>query len=362
MTDNDQPKPSENAASEAAKALSALGASKGGVARAKKLSPQRRREIGQAAIAARWEKAGKQAIPKATHSDKPIRFGETEIDCAVLEDGTRVLSERSMTGALGGKRGGSHWVRKRGGAEMPVYLSANNIKPFIPDDLAAALKQPILYIPKTGGGAAHGLKAELLPQICDVWLKARSEGKLRGRQNQMAARAEIVIRGLAHVGIIALVDEATGYQDARAKDALARILEEFIATELRGWASTFSVDYYKQLFRLRGWTFPAMPADKRKRINAPLLVGKITNDIIYDRLAPGVREELHRLTPRDEKGRLKHHLHRRLTEKKGHPKLLEHIASVVALMKASDDWKQFSRMLDRSLPRYGDTPYLPFTE
>lgn len=40
----------------------------------------------------------------------------------------------------------------------------------------------------------------------------------------------------------------------------------------------------------------------------------------------------------------------------------EHLSAVVALMKASKTWKQFMNMLDVSLPRYGDTPYLPFEE
>lgn len=121
--------------------------------------------------------------------------------------------------------------------------------------------------------------------------------------------------------------------------------------------STFPIDYYKELFRLRGWKFPDLPKDQQKR---PILVGKITNDVVYDRLAPGVRQELVRLTPRDEKGRLKHRLFQRLTEEVGHPKLREHLASVTSLMKASDSWEQFKAMLDRALPRHGDTPYLPF--
>jgi hypothetical protein len=116
---------------------------------------------------------------------------------------------------------------------------------------------------------------------------------------------------------------------------------------------------YKELFRLRGWKFPNLPADQRKR---PILVGRLTNDIVYDRLAPGVREELHRLTPRDDKGRLKHKLFQRLTVEVGSPKLREHLASVVALMKAADKWGQFVTMINRALPRYNDTAFLPFEE
>ncbi len=150
------------------------------------------------------------------------------------------------------------------------------------------------------------------------------------------------------------MDEATGYQDARTKAALAEILEKFIAKELRRWVRTFPADFYKEMYRLRGWKYSA---DKRAR---PALVGLLTNNVVYDRLAPGVKDELHRLTPRDKKGRLKTHLHRRLTEEVGHPKLREHLAAVVALMKASEDWDRFVVSLDRALPKFGTTLSIDF--
>ena len=207
------------------------------------------------------------------------------------------------------------------------------------------------------GGVAYGYKAELLPQVCTVFLDAADRRLLRPNQRHIYEQCKILVRGLATVGITALIDEATGYQDARAKDALAKILEAFITRELRKWVSTFPVDYYKELFRLRGWKFPNLPADQRKR---PILVGTLTNNVVYDRLAPGVRAELRRLTPRDEKGRLKHKLFQRLTENVGNPRLREHLAAVIALMRASETWEQFMQILDKALPRYGDTPLLPF--
>lgn len=42
---------------------------------------------------------------------------------------------------------------KRGGAELPVYLSAENFKPFITSELATALTAPILYYTKSGAEA-----------------------------------------------------------------------------------------------------------------------------------------------------------------------------------------------------------------
>jgi hypothetical protein len=329
-------------------------ASLGGKARAANLSPEERKAIATVAAEARWARKGKEPIPVASHVGE-LRIGSGIIPCAVLENGVRVLSERGVSRALGSKRGGSHWKRRReaageGGAELPVYISANNLKPFITYDLALALSKPILYRPPGMGGiAANGVDATLLPKICEVWLKSRDAGVLTKPQQRIAHEADILLRGLAHTGIVALIDEATGYQDERARDALAKILEAFIAKELRPWVKTFPADFYKEMFRLRGLPY-------RGDVKRPQYIGVLTNNLVYSRLAPGVLEELRRLTPRNEDGRLKTHFHRRLTVDVGHPKLQQHLAAVTVLMKASDTWDHFRPMLDRALPKYKRLP------
>jgi hypothetical protein len=170
--------------------------------------------------------------------------------------------------------------------------------PFIPNDLLDS-SRPIKFI-TSSRSSALGFRAEILPKVCDVYLRAREAGVLPTNQQHIAAKAEILVRALAHVGIVALVDEATGFQDARARDALARILEAFVAKELRKWVSTFPPEYYKELFRLRNWRFPDLPRDQQKR---PILAGKIANDIVYARLAPGAALSFtasHRATRRDD--------------------------------------------------------------
>ncbi len=97
-------------------------------------------------------------------------------------------------------------------------------------------------------------------------------------------------RDRLHVGIISLVDEATGYQEFRQRDALARILEAFIDKELQPWVQTFPSDYYSELFRLRGLDYPT------GTVQRPQYFGHLTNDIVYKRIAPGVLEELKTVT------------------------------------------------------------------
>lgn len=158
------------------------------------------------------------------------------------------------------------------------------------------------------------------------------------------------------MGILALVDEATGYQEFRQRDALAKILERFVAKELRPWIRTFPVDFYQQIYRLNGWEFDK---DSNSR---PGVIGHWTTNIIYKRLAPGVWEELNRIAARNDKGKLKHKLFQRLTDEVGHPKVREHLAAVIMLMKYSPSWSVFMERLDHEFPQWGSTMMLPFPE
>lgn len=327
------------------------GKAKGGKARASRLSPEQRSAIARKASAARWNNTLAEAV--CGSADTPLRIGDVEIECYVLQDGTRVITQASMLQAIGRHRKAN--VRAEGGAvRTPAILQGKAISRFITDDIRQ-LGQPIIFRPPVGG-RANGYRAELLPALCEVYLRARDAGDLPKSQYHVAVQAEILIRGLAQVGIIALVDEATGYQEVRANDALARILEAFIAKELQAYVRTFPVDFYRELFRLRGLDYPNSPVQK------PQYFGHLTNDIVYRRLAPGVLDELKKVTERGETGRAKHKLFQRLTTNIGYPKLREHLGSVVMLMKLSDDWSDFTTKLDRFHPRFGSTLQLPFGE
>ena len=149
-----------------------------------------------------------------------------------------------------------------------------------------------------------------------------------------------------------MVDEVTGYQRDRAKDALAKILEAFIAKELQVWLQTFPAEFYEQMFRLRGLQFP------HSSVKRPRYFGLLTNDIVYKRIAPGVLSELKRVTPRNEEGRPTAKYFQSLTSNVGYPKLKEHLGAVIAVMKMSRTWQEFMDNMDVHYPRYGDTPLL----
>jgi hypothetical protein len=217
------------------------------------------------------------------------------------------------------------------------------------------VRQPIKFFLPGGGRTAYGYEATVLADICDLILAARKQGNvLLPNQTHYADQCEILVRGFARVGIIALVDEATGFQRDRAKDALARILEAFIAKELRPWLPTFPPDFYQEMFRLRGMDY------SNDTVQRPRYFGLLTNDIVYDRLAPGVLEELKRVNPKDEVGRRKHRHFQWLTSNRGYPKLREHLGAVVATMRLSGDWHDFMAKLDKYYPRQDKPTQLSF--
>ena len=321
----------------------------GGNARSKALSSEQRKKIAKKAAASRWD----ESIPTATHIGE-LQIGDLIMPCAVLPDGTRMISQGGIAAAFGPVTGG--WQARKQANDhngaLPPFLVAASLKDFISDDLRILVSKQRKYRDPRGGPIRLGIEATLLPKVCDVWLQARDAKTLTKIQIPVAERADILIRGLAHTGIIALVDEATGYQRDRAKDALVRILEAFVARELQPYLPTFPNEYYEQMFRLRGLEFP------EASVKRPQYFGMLTNDIVYKRLAPGVLEELKRLKNEVGKGRDK--LFQRLTSNIGYPKLREHLGAVVATMRLSSDWHDFTQKLDKYYPRYEGATQLSF--
>ncbi len=330
-----------------------VGRGKGGAARALALTPEKRKEISLKAVAAKKENS---TLPTATHIGE-LKIGELTLPCAVLPDGSRVIAQGGIATAFGPVLGG-YQLRKKTDEErtgaLPPFLVASSLKPFIDNDLRALVSSPKKYRDPRGGPLRLGVDASLLPRICEVWLKANDSKALTKNQMAVADRANLLMRGLAHVGIISLVDEATGYQRDRAKDALAKILEAFVAKELQPYLKTFPADYYEHLFRLYGYDFP--PKDKRPQWR-PIFFGKITNEVVYSRLAPALLSELKKAASKTEK---KAKLHQWLSSDFGHPKLKDHLISIIALLKISNTPQQFKDFVNTVHPRFGDTLQLDF--
>jgi hypothetical protein len=288
-------------------------------------------------------------IPRATHGspDSPLIIGEAKLACYVLEDGTRLITQEALLVALGR----APKAKKKGQTQSESlvddslsFLVPSNLKHLISNNITWTTK-PVIFRSKSGK-LAKGYKAEVLPEVCELYLKARDVGTLFSSQLHIAKAADLMMRGLATVGIIALVDEATGYQKDRSDNGLSKILDAFIAKELQPYVKKFPPEFYEQLFRLHH-----LPYDKWKR---PQYFGKITRDIIYRRLAPGIWDEMKSKVARNEEGRPTQHMHRYLTPDIGDPRLQKLIDKVTTLMQVSRSWDEFIRNLNKILPPYDD--------
>lgn len=301
----------------------------------------------------------KEKLPKAIYgSDETcIDIGNPEfkIPCYVLDNGLRVISQRGMLKALGLGRGGS----SQGGDRLANFASGNRLKEFITNDIIAVIENPIRF--DRQGSEAFGYEATVLQQIVRGVAKAYLQGKLQKQQEHIGRNAEILDDAFSKVGLIALIDEATGYQKDvnRANDELRQLLAKFIRQEEGKWVKTFPDEFFEAIFKMKGWTWIGIAKSKK-----PAVLGHYINDFIYSRLAPTILKELREKNPIiPETGKRKSKHHQWLTEDIGHPKLQEHFVGILALARASGyNWNIFSKMLDRSYPKYGQTLEILFPD
>lgn len=272
--------------------------------------------------------------------DGSIKLGFTEIPCAILRDGTRLITTSGVNKALGraNASGGKGGIDK-----LPPFLNVLALKPFISNELASSIL-PIQF-QLVNGTKAFGYKAELLPMICEVFLKARDcPNILSDKQLRHAATADLIMRGLAKIGIIALIDEAVGYQEFRDKDFLQKQLDLYLTAEQAKWAKTFNDSFYECMFKLKGWNRPKQLRHK------PHAVAPITNDLVYKRILPGLLDSLEERNPIMENGRRKSCHHQFLTKEQGLIHLKSHIFMLEKLMNASHTWDEFMDKTNQLLP------------
>lgn len=313
--------------------LSREAARRGGTARAAKLSAERRSEIATQAAEARWG-----PIPFAPNVGD-IKIGDRVLSCAVLENGTRLINQTTLLASLG--RGKAARKGPDGERRAP-FLAAANLQPFISDELRA-MDQPIRYRTPTGQ-RPFGYHADMLPLVCEVYMDADEAGKLNKMQGPVVQAARILYRGIARVGMAALIDEATGYQDVRARFELQAILSAYVQAELMPWVKRFPDEFFREIYRLHGW--PYQPGSSKR---TPY-VGKLVNKYVYEQLPNGVLDELQRVNPRSASGHRPRKHHQHLTADTGNPHLDKQISTVTTLMRISDNRQQFELLFERAFP------------
>lgn len=251
-----------------------------------------------------------------------------------MDNKERVLSLRGAATSMGLTGGGS--------LALVRNLNSQWISPFLSDSLREWLSKANRnelpqYLTKTGGKFTP-FKASDFVDLCKAYVDAKHAGVLKlESQIAVADRLYAIMTAFAKVGLDAIIDEVTGYQYDREHDELQRLLSLYISEELMPWTKRFPDEFYRQMFRLKGWTYNGK--------NRPQYVGKLTNHYIYEQLPDGVLEELKQKTPKNKR------LHQSLTDEVGIPHLDKHLQKTIGLMQASDTWEEFDTLFNKAMGR-----------
>jgi hypothetical protein len=262
------------------------------------------------------------AIPKATHWGE-LQIGDASIPCYVLDTGERVFSLKGAVVGLIDTEGG----------QLAEYIKVRSLRPFLPpelvptDDPEQKDRIPALIRFDAGGDNPMsafrfpwGLPVEKFMDLCDAYSRAAEEGQLTERQQQIAKTANRFLRACRNIGIIALVDEATGYQKVRPLDELQFKLKLYLEEKMREWEPTFPDELWQQFARLTNWTKPTHVR--------PKYWGKLVMELIYGYLDADVAQWLRDNAPEPMHGQ---NYHQWLSKQYGLKKLIEHIWKVVGI-------------------------------
>jgi len=267
--------------------------------------------------------------PKATHWGE-LTIGDTVLPCYVLETGERVFSLKGVVVSLIGTQGG----------QLSEYLKVKALQEFLPEDLTPAEDGsiPALITFDTGGKGvatiAQGLPVEKLIDLCSSYSTAAEKGALTERQQGIARTANSFLRACSKVGVIALVDEATGYQYDREVQALQFKLKIFLSEELRRWEKTFPDELWQEFARLTHWSGPIHMR--------PKYWGKLVMELVYGYLDKDVCDWLKANAPKPMKGQ---NYHQWLSSQYGLKRLNEHIWMVIGIAKTCAAMGELQRIM-----------------
>jgi hypothetical protein len=240
-------------------------------------------------------------------------------------------------------------TNKKGGGNLESYLRVKALARYIPPDLPGLLVE--FQLEEVVNKTVQGFSAETFIEICRAYVRALSDGALEtDRQREIAIKASMFLASCAKVGLIALIDEATGYQYDRAADALRVKLKAFLAEEMRDWEKTFPDDLWVEFGRLTNW--------KGTVTQRPTYWGHLVTELVYTYLDADVCRWLKENKPQPQKGRNWHHW---LSDQYGLRKLVQHIYTLLGVAKTCHDMRE---LREKMAEMYGKTPvqltlYLP---
>jgi P63C domain len=321
------------------------GRAKGGIARAQNLTLEQRREIGRKGALARWgDPTNTTKLPQAI-CEGSLDLGVVELDSYVLKDRRRVFHKRNMADAIG--------LKSQGGNVFLRTINSKGLGSLIPDKIKDKMNNPIVF--RTPSGAvAHGFEGTDLIEVCDAIWEARKQGKLTTSQHLIGIQAEIIIRSVAKVGIIALIDEATGYIKDKGKEEYREFYKQFVREEARQYEKEFPDQLFDVIYELYHIT-------RKHKNKHPQFFGHFIRKYIYKPLANSNGAVLEMI---DEKnpvvytsGGRKYKIFQFL-EEIGTSALRSQIWQVIGIGNATRSKQSFDKAFAKAFPQSGDQPNL----
>jgi hypothetical protein len=269
-------------------------------------------------------------IPIATYPGI-LQLGDSEIPVYVLNDGRRVVSRSGATGVL---------TAGKGGGNLESYIGVQALKKYIPESVIEGMID--FNLPGVVNKTVKGIEAEAFIEICRGYVRALA-GEIAGEKLTSASQIEIAVRcsmflaSCAKLGLVALIDEATGYQYDRADDALRIKLRAYLEEEMRKWERTFPNELWIEFGRLTRW---GGTVNQR-----PLYWGKLVMELVYDYLDKDVADWLRKNAPKPRHGQ---NYHQWLTAQYGLKKLVEHIWMLIGMASACSTMRELrERMAEK---------------
>lgn len=311
----------------------------GGIARAKKLSTEERSDIARKAAVTRWERLKSLDRIPAAETAGFLPIGDVELEVYVLDDKRRVISKKAMAKAL--------QLKSEGGNAFMRTMTRKSIKPVISPTLWKKIENPISFVGMRGE-SCDGFEAETLIEVCDILIEARNTNILPSSQLFLAMQAEFIVRSAAKIGIIALVDEATGYKD-KALDEYRKLFEKFVRSELRQWEQEFPDKFFSMIYRLYG--LKRQQPDSTKH---PQFFGHFIRKFVYYPLANSNGAILEQLEQKNPvvyaTGGRKFKFFQYLSDEIGINAFRQHLWQVVGIGESSTDKVAFERSFYRAFP------------
>ncbi len=264
---------------------------------------------------------GSRRVRKVLAAREDAEILGVRVDVYVLDGEVRVISSRAMERVLGGASDHGNFGRFL--ARIAGVSSASSVRPIFE------------FTPPWGGRSVHGVEVTVLADAAAAITDMKIAGTLHASREHLVRRARQIERALSKVALVALVDEATGYQSTRAPDALAQKLVAYLLPGPADWQRVFPVDFFRLMARL----YRVQLENDTER---PVFFSAFIARYVYDAIDPEVARELRERNPSPQHGRNHHQL---LTPRaKG--LLVSHLGRVASVMRQSASPAEFRRRFD----------------